>query len=168
MWDRRYLAVMGFQALLALPIIVPRCRWRSRATGSASSCVVGSPLCAPVFWLLVRVMARLQVPPRTLAGGDRRAVAGFAAGGVNAIVGSGSLITFPTLLRSATRRWSPTCPTRSGCARRDQRRIGYRRELRGQWRRDVSSPIGTSAGALLGGILLLALPEAVFDAVVPC
>ena len=45
--------------------------------------------------------------------------------------------------------------------------IGYRRELRGLWRRTMILAIGTTAGALLGGILLLSLPEAVFDAVVP-
>ena len=45
--------------------------------------------------------------------------------------------------------------------------IGYRRELRGQWRRVGILAIGTTAGALLGGVLLLELPEAVFDAVVP-
>ena len=45
--------------------------------------------------------------------------------------------------------------------------IGYRRELRGLWRRTMFLAIGTTAGALLGGILLLSLPDAVFDAVVP-
>jgi uncharacterized membrane protein YfcA len=45
--------------------------------------------------------------------------------------------------------------------------IGYRRELEGQWRRALILACGTAAGALLGGILLLSLPDAVFDAVVP-
>ncbi len=45
--------------------------------------------------------------------------------------------------------------------------IGYRRELQGQWRRALILACGTAAGALLGGILLLSLPDAVFDAVVP-
>jgi uncharacterized membrane protein YfcA len=45
--------------------------------------------------------------------------------------------------------------------------IGYRRELRGQWRRCGILAIGTAAGALIGGVLLLSLPSSVFDAVVP-
>src|SRR5918994_1206818 len=45
--------------------------------------------------------------------------------------------------------------------------FGYRRELRGQWRRCAMLAVGTTVGALLGGILLLELPDAVFDAIVP-
>jgi uncharacterized membrane protein YfcA len=95
-------------------------------------------------------------------------VAGFAAGGVNTIVGSGSLITFPTLLAvgfpSVTANVSNSVGLVPGGI---SGAIGYRRELRGQWRRVGVLAIGTTAGALLGGILLLVLPESVFDAVVP-
>jgi uncharacterized membrane protein YfcA len=45
--------------------------------------------------------------------------------------------------------------------------FGYRRELRGQWRRTVTLGVGTAIGAIIGGILLLRLPSSVFDAVVP-
>jgi uncharacterized membrane protein YfcA len=45
--------------------------------------------------------------------------------------------------------------------------IGYRRELRGQWRRCAVLGCGTAIGALIGGVLLLELPSSVFDAVVP-
>ena len=96
------------------------------------------------------------------------AAAGFAAGGVNTIVGSGSLITFPTLLAvgypSVVANVSNTVGLVPGGV---SGVIGYRRELRGLWRRTLLLAVGTTAGALLGGILLLALPEAVFDAVVP-
>ena len=44
---------------------------------------------------------------------------------------------------------------------------GYRRELRGQLRRVLVLGAGSAVGALVGGILLLALPDSVFDAVVP-
>ena len=44
---------------------------------------------------------------------------------------------------------------------------GYRRELRGQLRRVLTLGAGSAVGALVGGILLLALPDSVFDAVVP-
>ena len=94
--------------------------------------------------------------------------AGFAAGGVNAIVGSGSLITFPVLLAvgysSVVANVSNTVGLVPGGVSGS---IGYRRELRGQKRRALILACGTSTGALLGGILLLSLPEAVFDAVVP-
>jgi len=94
--------------------------------------------------------------------------AGFAAGGINTIVGSGSLITFPTLLAvgypSVTANVSNglglTLGNVSGA-------IGYREELRGQRKRVLRLMWGSAAGSLTGGILLLALPQSVFDAVVP-
>jgi uncharacterized membrane protein YfcA len=94
--------------------------------------------------------------------------AGFAAGGVNAIVGSGSLITFPVLLAvgypSVVANVSTTVGLVPGGI---SGVIGYRRELEGQWRRALTLACGTSVGAVIGGILLLELPDAVFDAVVP-
>jgi uncharacterized membrane protein YfcA len=94
--------------------------------------------------------------------------AGFAAGGVNTIVGSGSLITFPTLLAvgypSVVANVSNSVGLVPGGI---SGAIGYRRELKGQWRRVGILAVGTTVGALVGGILLLELPESVFDAVVP-
>jgi uncharacterized membrane protein YfcA len=94
--------------------------------------------------------------------------AGFAAGGVNTIVGSGSLITFPVLLAvgypSVVANVSNTVGLVPGGV---SGVIGYRRELQGQWRRALILACGTATGALLGGILLLSLPDAVFEAVVP-
>jgi len=94
--------------------------------------------------------------------------AGFAAGGVNTIVGSGSLITFPTLLAvgypSVVANVSNNIGLVPGAV---SGVIGYRRELRGQWRRVAILAIGSTAGAILGGVLLLSLPEEVFGAVVP-
>jgi uncharacterized protein len=94
--------------------------------------------------------------------------AGFAAGGVNAVVGSGSLITFPVLLAvgypSVVANVSNTVGLVPGGI---SGVIGYRRELEGQWRRALILACGTSAGAIIGGVLLLELPDAVFDAVVP-
>ena len=96
------------------------------------------------------------------------AAAGFAAGGVNTIVGSGSLITFPTLLAVG---YAPVVANVSNTVGLVPGGIsgvvGYRRELQGQWRRAVTLGCGTTAGALVGGILLLTLPSSVFDAVVP-
>jgi uncharacterized protein len=104
----------------------------------------------------------------TLAEAIAVAAAGFAAGGVDTIVGSGSLITFPTLLAvgypSITANVSNTIGLVPGGV---SGVIGYRRELRGQWRRAFILGCGTTVGALIGGILLLTLPAAVFEAVVP-
>jgi uncharacterized membrane protein YfcA len=104
----------------------------------------------------------------TLAEAIAVAAAGFAAGGVNAVVGSGSLITFPTLLAvgypSVVANVSNTVGLVLGNV---SGAVGYRRELSGQRRRAVVMAGGTTAGSVLGGVLLLELPEAVFDAVVP-
>jgi uncharacterized membrane protein YfcA len=95
-------------------------------------------------------------------------VAGAVAGGVNAVVGSGSLITFPTLLAVG---FSPVTANVSNCVGLVPGGVsgsfGYRRELRGQWRRCAILGVGTVIGAVVGGILLLELPGEVFDAVVP-
>jgi uncharacterized protein len=94
--------------------------------------------------------------------------AGFVAGGVNTIVGSGSLVTFPTLLAlgypPVTANVSNTVGLVFGGV---SGVVGYRRELEGQRRRAITLACGTTAGALLGGVLLLELPSSVFDAVVP-
>jgi uncharacterized membrane protein YfcA len=94
--------------------------------------------------------------------------AGAVAGGVNVVVGSGSLVTFPTLLAvgyaPVTANVSNTVGLVPGGV---SGMVGYRRELRGQWRRCAILGCGTTAGALLGGVLLLELPGEVFEAVVP-
>jgi uncharacterized membrane protein YfcA len=94
--------------------------------------------------------------------------AGVVAGAVNAIVGSGSLVTFPTLLAVG---YAPVVANVSNTVGLVFGAIsgawGYRRELRGQARRVAILSIGSAAGALVGGILLLELPDEVFAAVVP-
>ena len=74
LWQRRYLVILLFQALLALSIIVFALVAGVRQQPARRRCsrvaVIG--LCSPVFWLLVRVMARLQVPRSDAPGGDRR------------------------------------------------------------------------------------------------
>ena len=95
-------------------------------------------------------------------------MAGGVAGMVNTIVGSGSLVTFPTLLAvgypSVTANVSNTVGLVSGGV---SGVIGYRRELAGQKRRAAAFACCTAVGALTGGILLLTLPTSVFDAAVP-
>jgi uncharacterized membrane protein YfcA len=94
--------------------------------------------------------------------------AGLAAGTVNAVVGSGSLITFPTLLAlgypAVTANVSNTIGLVPGAV---SGAIGYRRELSGQGPRVRSLGVASAAGGLTGGLLLLALPGSVFRRVVP-
>jgi uncharacterized membrane protein YfcA len=93
--------------------------------------------------------------------------AGLVAGTMNAVVGSGSLITFPALLAlgypAVTANVSNTIGLVPGSV---SGAIGYRAELAGQsgtaWR---LSP-WCAGGALVGGVLLLALPAAVFEGIV--
>lgn len=95
-------------------------------------------------------------------------LAGVAAGTINTVVGSGTLITFPTLLAvgvpPVTANVSNTIGLVPGSL---SGAIGYRRELAGQrhrlWRLGSASLVGGVAGAAL----LLVLPEAAFDAIVP-
>ncbi|MGB7362160.1 MAG: sulfite exporter TauE/SafE family protein [Rhodococcus sp. (in: high G+C Gram-positive bacteria)] len=95
-------------------------------------------------------------------------LAGFAAGGINAVVGSGTLITFPTLVAFG---YPPVTATMSNAiglvAGSVSGTWGYRRELRGQWPRLRWQLPGSLLGGLLGAWLLQHLPEKTFTAVVP-
>jgi hypothetical protein len=64
-WQRNYIVILLFEALLAISLIsaVLSLAFASNLVGVAL-CVGILVLCGPVFWLLIRVMARLQVPPR--------------------------------------------------------------------------------------------------------
>jgi uncharacterized protein len=94
--------------------------------------------------------------------------AGFAAGGINTIVGSGSLITFPTLLAFGFPPIVANVSNTVGLALGSGSGVvGYRRELKGQLRRCLTFGTATTIGALIGGVLLLTLPSSVFAAVVP-
>jgi len=94
------------------------------------------------------------------------AAAGLAAGTVNAIVGSGSLITFPTLLGvgypAVLANVSNTIGLAPGSV---SGAIGYRRELAGQRRRVLLLVPACVLGGLTGAILLLAVPGAFRDVV---
>lgn len=95
-------------------------------------------------------------------------LAGLAAGTVNTIVGSGSLVTFPTLLAFGyaplVANVSNTVGLVPGAISGS---IGYRRELAGQGQRARRLGVAAAAGGITGGLLLLALPAAAFDRIVP-
>jgi uncharacterized protein len=94
--------------------------------------------------------------------------AGFGAGAINAVVGSGTLITFPLLVALG---YPPVTSTMSNAvglvAGSTMGTWGYRRELRGQWNRLRWQIPASIAGAALGAWLLLHLSENVFGRVVP-
>ncbi|MCV6983811.1 sulfite exporter TauE/SafE family protein [Mycolicibacterium pulveris] len=96
------------------------------------------------------------------------ALAGVGAGAINALVGSGTLITFPTLVALG---YPPVTSTMSNAVGLVAGSLsgtwGYRRELRGQWRRLAWQLPASFVGAGLGAFLLLHLPETVFEQVVP-
>lgn len=95
-------------------------------------------------------------------------LAGLGAGTINAVVGSGSLITFPTLvwvgLPPVVANVSNTVGLVPGAA---AGAWGYRRELAGQRGRLMRLGVGTLIGSVVGAILLLVLPPGVFATVVP-
>lgn len=94
--------------------------------------------------------------------------AGLAAGAINTVVGSGSLITFPTLLwvglPPVVANVSNTVGLVPGAV---SGAWGYRRELSGQRSRLIRLSTATLSGSVVGATLLLVLPPGVFTAVVP-
>jgi uncharacterized membrane protein YfcA len=94
--------------------------------------------------------------------------AGVAAGTINTIVGSGSLITFPTLLAVGLPPIVANVSNTVGLVPGGVSGvIGYRRELIGQRGRLIRYGLAAAAGGLTGGLLLLALPARVFALAVP-
>jgi hypothetical protein len=94
--------------------------------------------------------------------------AGLAAGTINTVVGSGTLITFPVLLAfgyppvlaNVSNNVGLVPGTVSGA-------YGYRAELGGQRRRLIRLGAASLCGGLVGAILLLVLPAGAFKAIVP-
>jgi uncharacterized membrane protein YfcA len=95
-------------------------------------------------------------------------LAGIAAGTINTVVGSGTLITFPTLLAfgipPVTANVSNTLGLVPGSL---SGAIGYRRELAGQLPRLVRLGSASVLGGVTGAVLLLVLPAAAFENIVP-
>jgi uncharacterized membrane protein YfcA len=94
--------------------------------------------------------------------------AGTAAGGVNAVVGSGSLITFPTLLAFGFPPVVANVSNNVGLVPGNlSGGFGYRRELEGQRSRLIRLGAAAAAGAVIGAVALLSLPPGAFRLVVP-
>lgn len=94
--------------------------------------------------------------------------AGVAAGGMNAIVGSGSLITFPTLVALGYPPVVANVSNNVGLVPGSAAgTFGYRKELAGQRGRLLRLGGSSILGSLLGGILLIKLPPEAFQVIVP-
>ncbi len=94
--------------------------------------------------------------------------AGLGAGTVNVVVGSGSLITFPTLLALGYPPVLANVSNNVGLVPGSASAVqAYRRELVGQRSRLLTLGPASLAGGLTGAVLLIALPHSVFKAVVP-
>ncbi|MDQ3156836.1 MAG: sulfite exporter TauE/SafE family protein [Actinomycetota bacterium] len=95
-------------------------------------------------------------------------IAGVWAGGINVVVGSGTLVTFPTLLLFG---YSPLVANVSNnigmVAGGISGTYGYRRELEGN--KPILKRLSPASicGSLTGALLLLVLPEEAFKSIVP-
>lgn len=95
-------------------------------------------------------------------------VAGIGAGAINAVVGSGTLITFPVLIAVGYPPLLANVSNNVGLVPGALTGvIGYHRELRGQRDRVGKLLIFSLIGGVLGAVALLALPSSAFDAIVP-
>ena len=66
MWLRKYWAVLGFEMLLAITILISALALlRASNWQAVVFCVGVLAVCVPLFWFLIRAMARLQMPSRT-------------------------------------------------------------------------------------------------------
>jgi uncharacterized membrane protein YfcA len=96
------------------------------------------------------------------------ALAGVAAGTINTVVGSGSLITFPTLLAFGFAPVTANVSNNIGLVPGGVSGTwGYRAELAGQRARVRRLLPMSLLGSVIGAVLLLRLPASAFSAIVP-
>jgi len=96
------------------------------------------------------------------------AFAGLAAGAINTLVGSGTLITFPVLLAFGYAPVTANVSNTIGLVLGNvSGAVGYRRELAGQRARVLRFGAMSLAGGITGAVLLLVLPASAFKAIVP-
>ena len=98
------------------------------------------------------------------------AAAGLAAGTVNTVVGSGTLITFPTLLALGYPPLVANVSNTIGLVPGSLSGIqAYRRELAGEEQRQRCLRLGvfSVAGSVVGSLLLLLFPGTAFRRVIP-
>ncbi|MBB4686946.1 sulfite exporter TauE/SafE family protein [Amycolatopsis jiangsuensis] len=95
-------------------------------------------------------------------------VAGVWAGGINTVVGSGTLVTFPVLVALG---YPPVTATTSNAVGLAPGTIsgayGYRAELVGYWPQVARFSVSVFLGAIGGTAALLTLPGDAFETIVP-
>jgi len=65
MWRARYWAVLGFEALLGVSILIAALSLTVASNWQAVALCLGTiAICGPLFYKLVRAMARIQMPQR--------------------------------------------------------------------------------------------------------
>ncbi|WP_350348473.1 sulfite exporter TauE/SafE family protein [Agromyces sp. G08B096] len=95
-------------------------------------------------------------------------VAGVLAGAINAVVGSGSLVTFPALLAFGYPPVLANVTNNVGVLPASLAATwANRREFAGQWRRLGVILCFSAAGGVAGALLLLQLPGEAFEVIVP-
>jgi uncharacterized membrane protein YfcA len=93
---------------------------------------------------------------------------GITAGAMNAVVGSGTLITFPLLLAFGYAPVTANVSNTIGLVPGSLSAVyGYRRELQGRQALLLRLAVSSVAGGLVGAALLLALPARAFNTIVP-
>jgi uncharacterized membrane protein YfcA len=96
------------------------------------------------------------------------ALAGLWAGLINAVVGSGTLVTFPVLVALGYPPVTATTSNAIGLITGSiTGAVGYRSELEGQGRRLRRYGVASFLGAIVGAVLLLKLPADAFETIVP-
>jgi uncharacterized protein len=133
-----------------------------------STFVLGNPLsCSGArLWFT----KRKHVVSGVLTGSEALlvALAGGAAGFINAIVGSGTLISFPVLAGVGFEKVLANMANSVGLTPGSvSAAYGYRNELKGQKARLTRLIPASTLGAITGAVLLLKLPATAFQRVVP-
>jgi hypothetical protein len=65
MWKVRYWAVLGFQVLLGVTVLGAfLALLRAENLAAVALCFAIMGVCGPLFWKLIRAMARIQMPRR--------------------------------------------------------------------------------------------------------
>jgi hypothetical protein len=69
MWKLRYWAVLGFEVLLGVSLVFALLGLlRASNLAAVLACLAVIAIAGPLFWLLIRAMARIQMPQRREAG----------------------------------------------------------------------------------------------------
>lgn len=94
--------------------------------------------------------------------------AGLAAGTINAIIGSGTLITFPVLLAVGYPPVVANVTNTVGLVPGSVSAVwAYRHVFAGHGRRTARLAAASTCGGVIGAVLVLVLDEALFETVVP-